>query len=183
MTYWKQKFYSIMTAQNSDILKEKILQIQWMFFDVDGILTDGSLFYGVDGEVLKKFNVLDGYGIKRLNCNGVSVGLLSSRDHPSTRIRAAELGITNVMLGKENKLEAFTAWSKTTGINPKYCGHMGDDFPDLDLFDVVGFTASVPNAIEKVKKKADYVSKTTGGKGAVREVADLILNFRGACES
>ena len=126
---------------------------------------------------------MDGYGIKNLIHSGISVGLISSRDHPATRARAIELGINNVMLGKENKLEAFIAWSNGAKVDPKKCGHMGDDCPDLELFNAVGFAASVPNAIEKVKEKADYVTKTTGGNGAAREVADLILTFKGNRES
>ena len=165
------------------MLKKKLLQLEWMFFDVDGILTDGSLVYGAEGEVSKKFNVLDGYGIKNLIHSGISVGLISSRDHPATRARAIELGISNVMLGKEDKLEAFITWSNATKVDPKNCGHMGDDYPDLELFDAVGFAASVPNAIEKVKEKADYITKTTGGNGAAREVADLILTFKGNRDS
>ena len=167
----------------NDMLKKKLLQLEWMFFDVDGILTDGSLVYEAEGEVSKKFNVLDGYGIKSLIHSGISVGLISSRDHPATRARAIELGISNVMLGKEDKLEAFITWSNAAKVDPKNCGHMGDDYPDLELFDAVGFSASVPNAIEKVKEKADYVTKATGGNGAAREVADLILTFKGDRES
>ena len=165
------------------MLKKKILQLEWMFFDVDGILTDGSLVYEAGGEISKKFNVLDGYGIKNLIYSGVSVGLISSRDHPATRARAVELGINNVMLGKKDKLEAFMNWSNTAKVDPKNCGHMGDDYPDLELFDAVGFSASVPNAIERVKERADYVTKTAGGYGAVREIADLILTLKDNCES
>ena len=165
------------------MLKKKILQLEWMFFDVDGILTDGSLVYEAGGEISKKFNVLDGYGIKSLIHSGISVGLISSRDHPATRARAIELGINNVMLGKEDKLEAFITWSNGAKVDPMKCGHMGDDYPDLKLFNAVGFAASVPNAIEKVKEKADYITKTTGGNGAAREVADLILSFKGNRES
>ena len=165
------------------MLKQKLLQLEWMFFDVDGILTDGSLVYEAQGEISKKFNVLDGYGIKNLITNGISVGLISSRDHPATRARAIELGISNIMLGKEDKLEAFITWSNAAKVDPKNCGHMGDDYPDLELFNAVGFAASVPNAVEKVKEKADYVTKTTGGNGAAREVADLILTFKGNRDS
>ena len=165
------------------MLKKKIQQLEWMFFDVDGILTDGSLVYEAGGEISKKFNVLDGYGIKNLIQSGVGVGLISSRDHPATRARAIELGINNVMLGKENKLEAFITWSNGAKVDPMKCGHMGDDYPDLELFDAVGFAASVPNAIEKVKEKADYVTKTNGGNGAAREVADLILTVKANRES
>ena len=87
------------------------------------------------------------------------------------------------MLGKEDKLAAFIKWSNASKVDPKTCGHMGDDYPDLELFGAVGFAASVPNAIEKVKERADYVTKTTGGKGAAREVADLILTFKGNRDS
>ena len=159
-------------------LKDKIEPIQWMFFDVDGIFTDGSLYYGVDGEIFKKFNVLDGHGVKRLNQNGVKVGLISSRDHSSTRIRAAELGINTLMLGEENKLMAFENWARTLNVTQKFCGHMGDDYPDLGLFNAVGFTASVPNAVEEVRERADFVTIKSGGRGAVREVADLILSIK-----
>ena len=106
-----------------------------------------------------------------------------ARDHPATRARAIELGINNVMLGKEDKFEAFITWSNIAKVDPRNCGHMGDDYPDLELFDAVGFAASVPNAIEKVKEKADYVTKTTGGNGAAREVADLILTLKGNRDS
>ena len=88
------------------MLKKKLMQLEWMFFDVDGILTDGSLVYEAEGEESKKFNVLDGYGIKNLIQSGISVGLIS-RDHPATRARAIELGIDNLMLGKEDKLDAL----------------------------------------------------------------------------
>ena len=167
-----------MCAERIFSLEEKILALRWMFFDVDGIFTDGGLFYGVDGEVLKRFNVLDGYGIKQLMESGISVGLISGRDHPSTKVRARELGITNIMLGVENKLEAFSKWTSISGVDPKACGHMGDDYPDLELFKAVGFSASVPNATDKVKKGADFVTKKNGGMGAVREICELILDFR-----
>ena len=150
-----------------------------MFFDVDGVFTDGSLFYGADGEVLKKFNALDGFGIKELKRTGIGVGLISGRDHAATRIRANELGISIIMLGKENKLEAFTNWSNSNKIDPKTCGHMGDDYPDLELFSAVGFAASVPNAIEEVKQNADFVTTKSGGEGAVREIARLITEYKG----
>ena len=159
-------------------LKKKIKPISWMFFDVDGVLTDGSLYYGPNGETLKRFNALDGHGIKLLFSHGINVGLISGRDHPATRVRADELGIKNLMMGTENKLKAFNKWAFDHSIDPKLCGHMGDDLPDAALFKKVGFSASVPNAPENIKLAADYVSEKAGGKGAVREIVELILKVK-----
>ena len=161
--------------KRSDSIKKKIRRLSWMFFDVDGILTDGSLYFSDKGESIKRFNVLDGYGIKNLfNC-GVDVGLISSRDHVATRIRAKELGIETLMLKVVNKVEAFESWVVKNNIDPMQCGHMGDDIPDLGLFSKVGFSASVPNACDEIKFAADWISTKHGGNGAVRELCDLIV--------
>ncbi len=161
---------------NSEVRK-KIKKLSWMFFDVDGILTDGSLFFSDQGETFKKFNVLDGHGIKQLfNC-GINVGLISSRDHLATRIRAKELGISVMMLKVESKLSAFQKWSRAYDVSPDQCGHMGDDIPDLELFKKVGFSATVPNACEEIKDVADFITKKQGGNGAVREICDLIIKI------
>ncbi len=160
-----------------DLVEQKIKRLTWMFFDVDGVLTDGSLYYSEKGESLKKFNVLDGHGIKELlNC-GVNVGLISSRDHLATRCRAEELGIKTLMLKVPNKVKAFENWSMKNDIDPIQCGHMGDDIPDLELFSKVGFSASVPNAYDEVKFSADWVSVKPGGNGAVRELCDLVVKI------
>jgi 3-deoxy-D-manno-octulosonate 8-phosphate phosphatase (KDO 8-P phosphatase) len=152
----------------------KLKNLKWMFFDVDGVLTDGSLYYGNNGETFKRFNSLDGHGIKQLFHIGVNVGLISGRDHKATRLRAEELGIKILMLDVSDKLEKFIIWTKKMGVNPEHCGHMGDDIADLNLLKFVGFSASVPNAVDEVKILVDYISKLNGGKGAVREVCDLI---------
>ena len=167
-----------MSATNlSQIVRQKIKNLSWMFFDVDGILTDGSLFFSEKGESLKKFNVLDGHGIKQLFSYGINVGLISSRDHLATRIRAEELGISLLMLKVPSKLDAFEKWSKDYNINPDHCGHMGDDLPDLELFKKVGFSASVPNACEEIKNAADFITTKQGGNGAVREICDIIIKI------
>ena len=165
------------TLEINSKVRKKIKKLSWMFFDVDGILTDGSLFFSEKGESLKKFNVLDGHGIKQLFKNGVNVGLISSRDHLATRIRAKELGISLLMLKVPSKLDAFEKWSKEYNINPDYCGHMGDDIPDLELFEKVGFSASVPNACQEIKDAADFITTKHGGDGAVREICDIIIKI------
>ena len=165
-----------MSATNlSQIVRQKIKNLSWMFFDVDGILTDGSLFFSDKGETLKKFNVLDGHGIKQLFNYGIDVGLISSRDHLATRLRAQELGISVLMLQVESKLDAFEEWLKDVNVDPARCGHMGDDIPDLELFEKVGFSATVPNACEEIKNAADFITVKQGGNGAVREICDLII--------
>ena len=165
-----------MSATNlSQIVRQKIKNLSWMFFDVDGILTDGSLFFSEKGEILKKFNVLDGHGIKQLFKYGINVGLISSRDHLATRLRAQELGISVLMLQVESKLNAFETWLNDVNIDPAWCGHMGDDIPDLELFEKVGFCATVPNACEEIKNAADFITVKQGGNGAVREICDLII--------
>ena len=160
---------------NEAELQKRIVHLEWMFFDVDGVLTDGSLYYGKNGEDFKVFNSLDGHGIKQLFLKGLRVGIISGRDHPATRLRAKELGIDTLMLNISNKLETFSNWSKEKKINPRNCGHMGDDIADLELLKNIGFSASVPNAVKEVKTSVNYVSELEGGKGAVREVCDLIL--------
>ena len=114
------------TINVNAVVRKKIKKLSWMFFDVDGILTDGSLFFSESGESLKKFNVLDGHGIKQLFNYGINVGLISSRDHLATRLRAKELGISVLMLKVQSKLKAFEKWSKNTDVDPACCGHMGD---------------------------------------------------------
>ena len=167
-----------MTTININLkVRKKIKKLSWMFFDVDGILTDGSLFFSEKGESLKKFNVLDGHGIKQLfNC-GINVGLISSRDHLATRTRARELGISVMMLKVESKLSAFQKWSRAYDVSPDQCGHMGDDIPDLELFKKVGFSASVPNACQEIKDAADLITTKHGGDGAVREICDIIIKI------
>ncbi len=155
--------------------RRRARDVRWMFFDVDGVMTDGGLFYGPDGESFKRFSVLDGHGLKALRAGGVKIAILSGRLHPATTRRANELGFDLVIQGEERKGEAFDRWAKTQGIDPSHCGHMGDDTPDLELFARVGFCASVPHAVGAVIAKAHWVSTRSGGHGAVRECCDFIL--------
>jgi 3-deoxy-D-manno-octulosonate 8-phosphate phosphatase (KDO 8-P phosphatase) len=158
--------------------RRRARDVRWMFFDVDGVMTDGGLFYGPDGESFKRFSVLDGHGLKTLKAAGVKIAILSGRMHSATTRRASELGFDLVIQGEERKGEAFDRWVKAEGVDPCHCGHMGDDTPDLELFARVGFCASVPHAIEAVMAKAHWVSTRAGGHGAVRECCDFILESR-----
>jgi len=165
-------------AERLALARLRARDLEWMFFDVDGVMTDGGLFYGEQGEELKRFHVLDGHGLKALKAAGVRIGILSGRRHAATEFRAKELGFDVIVLGQDAKGAAFDALAQTHGLNPMRCGHMGDDLPDLEVFDRVGFTASVPQAMSAVLSRALWVSSRQGGAGAVRDCCDFILGCR-----
>jgi 3-deoxy-D-manno-octulosonate 8-phosphate phosphatase (KDO 8-P phosphatase) len=156
-------------------LPEKMEKIRLMIFDVDGILTDGSLYYGNDGEAIKRFNVLDGMGIKLLQQAGIDTAIISARNSAIVNARARDLGILHVQQGKHDKLGAFQQLMQETGHTAAQCGFIGDDIIDLPVLTRVGFSVSVPNAHAEVLGRVDYITRAGGGQGAIREVADLIL--------
>jgi len=152
--------------------------LRWMFFDVDGVMTDGSLYYGANGESMKRFSVLDGHGLKALKHAGIRIGILSGRSHPATAARAQELGFDIVIQGAEHKGAAFDQVMAEFSIAAADCGHMGDDLPDLEIFDRVHFAAAPPHAVDAVLAAAHWISGKAGGFGAVRECCDFILEAR-----
>lgn len=154
---------------------ERAKQVRLMVFDVDGVLTDGRLRYGSDGEILKTFHVLDGHGIKLLQHSGVKTAIISARQSPIVARRAADLGISNVQQGIHDKRSAFENLLAETGLTAQNCGFMGDDVIDLPIMTRVAFAVSVPNGHEEVRSRAHYVAQASGGLGAVREVCDFIL--------
>ncbi len=160
------------------VARAKARKITWMFFDVDGVMTDGGLFYNAEGESLKRFNVLDGHGLKALKSVGIRLGLISGRSHPATAARAAELGFDVVVQGDSEKGAVFDRIAESMQLDPSLCGHMGDDTPDLQVFSRVGFAAAVSNAVPDVIQAAHWVSTCAGGDGAVRECCEFILESR-----
>jgi len=153
----------------------KARQVKLMIFDVDGVLTDGKLVFGPDGEALKIFHVLDGHGIRLLQQAGIQTAIISARKSDMVVRRAEDLGIAYIQLGIQDKLSAFTALLGKSGMTAADCGYIGDDVIDLPVLTRVGFSASVPNGHIEVRSRVDYVTETTGGNGAVREICDLIL--------
>jgi 3-deoxy-D-manno-octulosonate 8-phosphate phosphatase (KDO 8-P phosphatase) len=153
-------------------------RLDWMFFDVDGVMTDGGLYYGPQGESMKRFHVLDGHGIKLLRQAGIRVGIISGRQHEATAVRAKELGMDVVLQGEADKGAAFDRLATELPLDPSRCGHMGDDTPDLALFSRVLFAAAVPNAAPEVIAQAHWIATRTGGNGAVRECCEFILKSR-----
>jgi 3-deoxy-D-manno-octulosonate 8-phosphate phosphatase (KDO 8-P phosphatase) len=158
---------------------ERAARVKVMIFDVDGVLTDGSLTYGPDGEVTKTFYVLDGLGIQLLNKTGVQTAIISARTSPIVIRRAADLGITHVFQGQHDKRLAFAELLDKTGVTAEQCGYIGDDVIDLPLFTRVGFAVTVPSGHPEVQHRAHYVTKNLGGRGAVREVCDMVMRAQG----
>jgi 3-deoxy-D-manno-octulosonate 8-phosphate phosphatase (KDO 8-P phosphatase) len=154
-------------------------RVRLMVFDVDGILTDGSLHFGPEGEVIKTFNVLDGHGIKLLQQSGVATAIISARQSPIVARRAADLGIQHVHQGIHDKRSAFEQLLAHTNLAPDACGFVGDDVIDLPVLLRAGFAASVANGHPEVRSRVHYVTHASGGRGAAREICDFILRAQG----
>ena len=157
---------------------EQLLQaqdIRVLFLDVDGVLTDGGLYYGAEGEVLKRFHTLDGHGLKLLARVGITPAIISGRDSPALRQRLAALGITHLRLGTEDKLPAGKALLKELGLGWHQAAAMGDDWPDLPLLRHARLPCAPPGAHPEVLAAAVHVTRAAGGAGAVRELCDLLL--------
>jgi 3-deoxy-D-manno-octulosonate 8-phosphate phosphatase (KDO 8-P phosphatase) len=152
---------------------ERLNAIQAVFLDVDGVMTDGGLFYGEHGESLKRFHVHDGQGIQSMRGQGLVVGIISGRSHPAVHKRAQELGIDPVFQGINNKLQCLQDWAQKANLRLSQIAFMGDDLADLPVLEAVGFAAGVPNAISQVQKISHWISEKPGGQGAVRCLADL----------
>jgi 3-deoxy-D-manno-octulosonate 8-phosphate phosphatase (KDO 8-P phosphatase) len=171
------------TSNHLSAAVERASKIKLMIFDVDGVLTDGGLRYGADGELIKTFNVLDGHGIKLLQEYGVQTGIISARLSPIVARRASDLGIQRIQQGIHDKRIAFEQVLQETQLTAEQCGFMGDDVIDLPVMTRVGFAASVPNGHAEVQARAHYVAHARGGHGAVREVCDFILRAQNNYEA
>lgn len=159
-------------------LRARLANIRLLCLDVDGVLTDGRLYYGSSGEELKAFYTQDGSALKRLAASGVELAIISGRTSQMVKRRAAELGIVHLYEGYENKLPALQDLAAKTGIELAQMAHVGDDIPDIDLFDQVGVGFGVADGHPQVRVAADLVSSLPGGKGAVRELAELLMDVR-----
>ena len=168
---------------NSDVKKaaEAASKIRLLALDVDGILTDGRLYYSNNGEELKAFHTLDGHGIKTLQENKIEVAIITGRTSNILIQRASELGIEKVHQGVADKLSALNQIMKNHSYSMDEIAYAGDDLPDLNALQVVGLSFSVPNAHPAIKKVVDIVTNIRGGWGAVREMSDFILKSKGGC--
>lgn len=164
---------------DSNALRARARRLELMVFDVDGVMTDGRLYYGPDGETLKVFNTRDGHGLKQLAHAGVTLAIITGRDSPMVAHRARELGIDHVIQGREDKGVALAALAESLGIAAERTGYAGDDEPDVPALAWAGLAFSVADAHACARDAAHRVTERRGGDGAVREICDLLLDARG----
>ncbi|TAK91499.1 MAG: phenylphosphate carboxylase subunit delta [Burkholderiaceae bacterium] len=175
-----------MTTPIEAALKEaqqRARDVRVMIFDVDGVLTDGRLYYGPEGEALKVFHVLDGHGMKLLNSAGIRTAIITGRSSPILDKRAHDLGVAWMRQGQETKGAALIDLCKDLQVSPDECGYMGDDIIDLPVLTRVRFAAAVPAASAFVKQHVHWVAQASGGMGAVREVCNFILAAQGKLDA
>jgi 3-deoxy-D-manno-octulosonate 8-phosphate phosphatase (KDO 8-P phosphatase) len=159
--------------------RKRARAIRLLLLDVDGVLTDGRIIYDGAGRELKFFNIKDGQGIKLLQRAGLEVGILSGRRSEAVRRRAKDLGIELLRQKVWDKAQALEVILGKTKLKPEQVCYVGDDLVDLPVFSRVGLAVAVADSVKDVKAKAHYITSQPGGRGAVREVCDLILQAQG----
>jgi 3-deoxy-D-manno-octulosonate 8-phosphate phosphatase (KDO 8-P phosphatase) len=165
----------------NDIIN-KAAQIKLAVFDVDGVMTDGSLIFSSEGQEFKVFNVHDGLGLFLLNEAGIKTAVITGRKSEIVTKRLEELGFDYIFQGIKDKKQCLQNLCDSTGISANQCSYTGDDLIDIPAFSVAGLSIAVASAHERVKKSADWVTSKRGGQGAVREVCELILEAQGLLE-
>lgn len=159
----------------SRTLGRKMLSVRMLLLDVDGVMTDGGLYYSADGVEMKRFHAHDGYGVVRAREHGLRIGIISGRTTPIVEARAKVLKIEDVFQGNIDKVTPMRSLQEKYGLQENEFAFIGDELFDLPLLRLVGFSAAPRNARAEVKREVDYVTKVDGGNGAVREVIDMII--------
>lgn len=163
-------------------LKQTISAVKMVISDVDGVLTDGSVYKSGDGSELKRFNVADGAGVAMARAAGLTVALISGRKSDATEIRAQELGIEDVYNGTLNKIGPYQSLKEKYSLEDQEIAFVGDDLIDIPVMDKVGVAIAVANAYPPVKDAADYITELSGGEGAFREAVTWIIKQQGRYE-
>jgi 3-deoxy-D-manno-octulosonate 8-phosphate phosphatase (KDO 8-P phosphatase) len=159
--------------------EQRAARVRLVVLDVDGVLTDGRLYYGPQGEAMKVFDVRDGHGIRMLLGQGIEVAILSARSSEIVLARARELGIRRVLQGRGDKAGAWTELLAEAGIAAEQASFIGDDLPDVPVLRQAGLAATVADARDEVKSVAHWIAPQPGGRGAVRAFAEFVLRARG----
>lgn len=160
-----------------------LAKVRHLVLDVDGVLTDGKLYFDNSGNELKTFNTLDGHGIKMLQQSGVAVAIITGRRSSVVERRAHDLGITRLIQGREDKFSALQELFATEEYQLQNIAYVGDDYPDLQVMTRVGCPIAVPNAAPPVRQIALWTTRNRGGEGAVREVCDRIMQAQGTFDA
>lgn len=161
----------------------KAREIRLVIFDVDGVLTDGSLFLGDDGQQYKAFHSKDGHGMRMLQHSGVKIGILTGRSSKVVEHRMRDLGVELVLQGRREKLPAFEAMLAQAGVEAAATAYVGDDVVDLPVMRRAGLAIAVQDAHPLVKRHAHWLTASPGGRGAAREVCELIMEAQGTLEA
>lgn len=170
-------------SQSIDLARVCAAQLKLMAFDVDGVLTDGTLWFTSAGDEMKGFSSSDGHGLKMLREGGVELALITGRRSRAVELRAENLGITQLRQGVEDKRAALLELAARMGVAPAQCGYMGDDVVDLPILRACGFAATVSEGEPLVKRHVQYVASRPAGHGAVREVCEFILAAQGKLDA
>jgi 3-deoxy-D-manno-octulosonate 8-phosphate phosphatase (KDO 8-P phosphatase) len=157
-------------------LKDRLGRIKLLIMDVDGVLTDGRLFFTERGEETKVFHVRDGQGLVMFHKAGFRSGIISGRNSPVVDLRMKQLGVQFIWQGRKEKISALHELIAAAGVEPEQAAFIGDDTPDAEVFPLVGLAVAVGDAHDQVKAAAHYTTARDGGRGAVRELIDLILS-------
>lgn len=164
-------------------LRARARGIRLLVLDVDGVLTDGRLYYGANGAELKAFHIRDGLGLKMLRASGVEVAIVTGRTSRAVELRAENLGVAYVYQGVTDKLAVFEQLLAQLTVDTTAAAAMGDDLPDLPVLRRCGFAACVPEASAAVRSHVHYITDRPGGTGAVREVCELLMAAQGTLET
>lgn len=157
-------------------LRERARSVRLLVLDVDGVLTDGTLYFSSAGEEIKAFNIQDGLGIKLLQASGVGVAIITGRKSRALELRAENLGVRYLYQGAEDKVTAFDDLLSTLALGPSATACMGDDLPDVPLMRRCGLAVSVPDAPTIVQSHAHYITRKSGGRGAARELCEMLMD-------
>ena len=162
---------------------ERARSIQIVIFDVDGVLTDGTLYLTDSGEEIKAFNSRDGHGMKMLKASGVELAIITARESRCVKLRAKDLNISLLYQGEKNKLKVFESLVTKLGLDMSSCAYVGDDLIDLPVMTRCGLSICVPSAHALVKNHVHYVTSSAGGHGAIREICEMVMLAQGTLDA
>ena len=171
-----------MVMERDEVMR-RAADVRLVIFDVDGVLTDGNLYFGDDGQEYKSFNSKDGLGMKLLRDSGVEIGVITARQSQVVNVRMRNLGVEHVYQGQQQKLPAYQELLEKLSLTPEQVAYVGDDLIDLPIMRRVGLSVTVQDAHRVVAQQAHWQTAARGGRGAAREVCELLLEAQGNLQS